>query len=585
MNNKAIDRYIRIKKLHHRGSWHIGLYFDYHSETINEVKRLPQRMYSRTHQCWYIPYTPQAYTQLKQSGLQLIIDEPIDTRQAAQRSETIDIDHTKGSQQHAEEEKDSGNLPPAINEPQSNQGPLINIIFNSGLFFISISYTKEEVTFLKSLKTCYWNKNEQKWTCKGVIDNLKQLQQRYQYWTVDQYNTISDQISQTTRSKKAILQMHPSKKDSFELRFKNVYALPDWLKKESHRSYDAQNKRWILPNDDIQKKRLLKKLTEEGYQVHDYTTRAYEDIDYSRDWGKRKKYLLERCPDQHLAYMSQYLSSLILERYSWSTIKQYSGIVLRYLIYATEHQGDPHAEETVRSYLRDISERQVSYQEINRHQSALRVYFIKLDGGTTVNFDKIPRPRRPKTLPKVMSKGEVVKLLSQVSNKKHIMMLYFAYGSGLRSGEIIKLKCHDVDFENRRIWVRSGKGNKDRIVPMASTIVAILKTYIQEYKPTYWLFEGQKKGTPYSTSSLSLIFRRARKDAKLTQRFTLHSLRHSYATHLMDSGTDLRLIKELLGHKDIKTTLIYTHVSDQSLQKIVSPLDALLRKNDQNHGF
>jgi site-specific recombinase XerD len=126
------------------------------------------------------------------------------------------------------------------------------------------------------------------------------------------------------------------------------------------------------------------------------------------------------------------------------------------------------------------------------------------------------------------------------------------------------------------VWVRRGKGNKDRVVMLGDAVARILTAYISEYDPRgSWLFEGQRAGRPYSSKRLATLFQRALQKAGITQRYTLHSLRHSFATHLMDAGTDVRLIKELLGHKDIKTTLIYTHVSNKTLKDIISPIDQL----------
>ena len=585
MQPENITQQVIIKKLYHNGAWHIGLYFDYDVQLINLVKQLPQRRYSKTHNCWYIPYTKASYHHLNQSNIPYRIDVTIDTRQAVLQSDTVDIDSIQESKPPTEEEKDSGNLPTDINPDLYDNKGLNNIIYNSGSFFITIKYNNDEVEYLKTLHKSYWSKKDQLWICNGTLDNLRSLHTRYNYWSDHQYDLITDQITVSQRRKRAILQMTPDRPGYYSLRLKGSYSTPTWLKSESSRQYDQANKQWILVHDDNSKKRIVERLSRDGYEIIDYTTAGYDDVQYTRDWAKKKKYLLRNCPQQHVSRIDSFLSMMIRERYSWNTIKQYCSVLKRYLYYSERNNIEAHLQETIISYISNIAESNVSYQEINRHQSTLRLYFTKTVRDPKINFEVIPRPRRPKSLPKVMSKGEVIQLFTQVKNSKHLVMLYLAYGSGLRSGEIINLKIHDLDYENQRIWVRVGKGKKDRLVPMPRSIVAMIRTYILEYKPTYWLFEGQKPAQPYSPTSLSLLYRRARKTAGLPSHYTLHSLRHSFATHLMDSGTDLRLIKELLGHKDIKTTLIYTHITDHTMRRVQSPLDILMSKSDQNDRF
>jgi site-specific recombinase XerD len=298
-------------------------------------------------------------------------------------------------------------------------------------------------------------------------------------------------------------------------------------------------------------------------------------VEYTRDWDKRQKYLLQKVPTSLRPWMEQYTARLIRERYSWNTLKQYSAAFCRWLHHLpTGIVPDQVGADTINQYLNGIAVSNVSYQEINRHISALKFYYERI-----LNLDLeimgIRRPRRPKSLPKVMSIGEVSKLLAGTSNIKHLSMLYLAYGSGLRSGEILDLKIHDLHLENKQIWVRKGKGNKDRVVVLSQTSIDLLLQYLSEVKPNYWLFEGQTKGKPYSPKSLSMVFKRALEKAGLTQNYTLHSLRHSFATHLYDQGVDILKIQRQLGHADLKTTLIYTHLSNQASSQIISPLDRL----------
>ena len=149
------------------------------------------------------------------------------------------------------------------------------------------------------------------------------------------------------------------------------------------------------------------------------------------------------------------------------------------------------------------------------------------------------------------------------------------HGGGLRIGEIVHLRVHDIQFERQQLWIRKGKGKKDRVVMLSAALSKLLQIYMQKYKPVFWLFEGQNKEKPYTKSSLAKVFKRAKEKAGLTEAFTMHSLRHSFATHLLEQGTDIRIIQSLLGHSDIKTTLIYTHVSNNLIQKVKSLLDDL----------
>ena len=192
-------------------------------------------------------------------------------------------------------------------------------------------------------------------------------------------------------------------------------------------------------------------------------------------------------------------------------------------------------------------------------------------------FEKKPvvRPKRPKTLPNVLSKEEVKDILNAHKNIKHRTMLCLIYACGLRRSELLNLKIQDVDSGRGFLIVIQAKGRKDRVVPLSDKIITLLREYYRYEKPVLYLFEGQKPGHPYSEKSLESVLKQALVKAKVKKGVTLHWLRHSYATHLLEMGTDLRYIQELLGHSSSRTTEIYTHVSTKSLQKIKSPFDDL----------
>jgi len=193
----------------------------------------------------------------------------------------------------------------------------------------------------------------------------------------------------------------------------------------------------------------------------------------------------------------------------------------------------------------------------------------------------VKRPRKQQSLPVVLSKGSLRQIFAQIKNKKHRLMVLLAYSAGLRLSEVCYLAPEDIDQQRRQIHIRCGKGRRDRVVPLSEAVLALLGDYLEEYRPGSWLFEGQQAGEPYAARSLQAIFRRAKQRAGVDKRATFHSLRHSYATHLLESGTDVRLIQELLGHADINTTLRYTHVSQRSLTAVRSPLDSLLEEGEK----
>lgn len=215
-----------------------------------------------------------------------------------------------------------------------------------------------------------------------------------------------------------------------------------------------------------------------------------------------------------------------------------------------------------------------SYQ--SQFVNALKLFYVEILS-RKLDLEKLVRPKKPFTLPRVMSEEEVAMLLNACKNTKHRTMLATIYGAGLRRGELLNLRLQDMDSKRMMIHVRNGKGAKDRMVPLSPVVLDMLRAYYKAYKPKDYLFEGQYGGR-YAERSLELALKKAVLDSGIQKKINLHMLRHSYATHLMEAGTNLRFIQELLGHKSPKTTQIYTHVSSQVLSKVVSPLDRLKLK-------
>ena len=274
----------------------------------------------------------------------------------------------------------------------------------------------------------------------------------------------------------------------------------------------------------------------------------------------------------HLEKFEQWLQS---KRYSTNTIKTYKEALKSFLVFYHQKELNTITNEDVVLYnINYILKHNLSSSYQNQIVNALKLYF-KTVQDKKIDLEKVHRPKRAKVLPNVLSKEEVKMILEAHSNIKHKMMLSLIYSCGFRSGELIALQPVHIDSKRNIVLLKNAKGKKDRIVPLSPKILEMLREYYKLYQPTVYLFEGQIAGSPYDSRSLQQVLKQALQKTKITKPVTLHWLRHSYATHLLESGTDLRYIQELLGHNSSKTTEIYTHVSTKNIQQIKSPFDDL----------
>ena len=279
--------------------------------------------------------------------------------------------------------------------------------------------------------------------------------------------------------------------------------------------------------------------------------------------------------EEGIIQIEKFKQWLLSKRYSPSTIKTYSEALKSFLIFFREKPIGEITNEDVIVYNNEyILKNKLSSSYQNQIVNAIKLFFQTIRD-TKMIVDKIHRPKRSKVLPNVLSKEEIKLILNAHSNIKHKMMLSLIYSCGLRRSELINLKPQDIDSNRNIVLLKNAKGKKDRITPLSPIILEMLRNYYNGYKPKTWLFEGQIIGEQYSEQSLQSVLKQALQKVGITKPVTLHWLRHSYATHLLESGTDLRYIQELLGHSSSKTTEIYTHVSTKSIQQIKSPFDDL----------
>ncbi len=320
---------------------------------------------------------------------------------------------------------------------------------------------------------------------------------------------------------------------------------------------------WYIPDQQENIAQAIQMLSQLGFVDYRGLRKSVEPVQDEK---------AQVAPSEHLQVFRQFLSS---RRYSANTIKTYTEALSVFMRFMANK---PPAQWSLPDILRFNNEyilkngHSVSYQ--NQMVNAIKL-FLKVTENRRIKIEEIHRPRREHRLPNVLSKEEVKAILQAHSNIKHKTMLSLIYACGLRCGELLTLTPQSVDSRRSLLIIKQAKGNKDRVAPLSQKIIELLREYYTSCKPVQYLFEGQKAGTPYDARSLQQVLKQALAKANIQKPVTLHWLRHSYATHLLEAGTNLRYIQEILGHRNPKTTQIYTHVSNDSLRNIHSPFDNL----------
>jgi integrase/recombinase XerD len=297
-----------------------------------------------------------------------------------------------------------------------------------------------------------------------------------------------------------------------------------------------------------------------------------EEIELQKKKTNERSNFVSQEIQKYLKDFRYYLKSM---RYGENTIDVYSNALLSFLKFNSEKPIKELNNDDIIIYVNEyIVKKKLSISYHNQVFNAIKIFFEKVCK-SKIETEKVFRPRKEKKLPNVLSKIEVKTILERTINNKHRTMLSLTYACGLRSGEVLSLKPKDIDSERNLMIVRQGKGKKDRVVPIGDKMIELLRVYYIQYQPKEYMFEGVTPGDRYDERSFQEVMKQAVKRSGINKPATLHWLRHSYATHLLEEGTDLRYIQEILGHKSSRTTEIYTHVSNRNLKAIKSPFDSL----------
>jgi site-specific recombinase XerD len=295
--------------------------------------------------------------------------------------------------------------------------------------------------------------------------------------------------------------------------------------------------------------------------------------------GGKQSNTIHPANKQELQKMRQHL---VLKAYSATTIKTYTNELSAFFQAIKQHPAAGFTTERIRDYLQYCAEKlKLSENTLHSRINALKFYYEQVLDREKF-FWEIPRPKRPQQLPRLLNEKEIAGLFNALSNKKHKAILFTAYSAGLRVSEVVNLKLADIDSGRMQILVKNAKGKKDRYVNLSPVLLDILRQYLKSCKnrPKVYLFESDQTHSAYPTRTIQEIFSKAKHKAGIKKGVGIHSLRHSFATHLLDKGTDIRYIKDLLGHFNIKTTERYLHVSRKQLVNIISPFDDLWKKEN-----
>ena len=340
--------------------------------------------------------------------------------------------------------------------------------------------------------------------------------------------------------------------------------------------YSATHRAWYIKKSRTQLQQLSTALTGIAtLNVQPLQLTAVEKATKETAHTKAVQYHL--ISNHNAEQLALYLQTLILKGYSKATINTYKNEFSIYLQTIKNKKAESFTTQRLKDYLQYChTELKLSENTIHSRMNAIKFYYEQVLKNEKL-FWEIPRPKKQMILPKLLNETELGKLFKALNNKKHKAMLFTAYSAGLRVSEIVNLKIAHIDSKRMQIFIERAKGKKDRYVNLSPILLDILRDYIKNYphRPKVYLFESEQTSLPYPSRTVQQIFSNAKIKAGIRKEIGIHSLRHSFATHLLEKGTDIRFIKDLLGHFNIKTTERYLHVSKDRLVNIASPLDDL----------
>jgi site-specific recombinase XerD len=581
---------ITIKKIQHRDAPRIGIFFGYDDRLKQSAKRIGAR-WSQSQRCWYVDYNKENYQKIKQvfPEIEIVKDPDQKVSQPApglQKShDTAPIVATTNDNALSLHEAPEHNQPKA-DEPIGTGAVFLQI--TGKYWVVKVPYNAIILKALKETKGVYWNKSYKAWMVFRYMATKTKVEAIVgqpgllpaDYFTTE---TPSPQLGEM------VAEPYAPERKMMVVRLPGVSAVIEQVKRFAGSRYSKAIQCYLLPATPAMMENLGTLAKNSGIKL---INRLPENYLHKRYTPNLKQVKLEKAvanlqritPPNGLTYINAMTDTMLAMNMSPNTIKNYGSALITFLRFNNfRNPAEIDRKEIVR-HLGNMMKRGLSPSTGNMLVNALQFYYRNVLHKDYFEI-VLPRPKKEQKLPPVLTEAECIAIFTQINNPKHKVLIMLAYGAGLRVNELVTLCWADILFEEHKIHIKHGKGKKDRPVMLPYSIVAGLQAYRNLTKSDHYVFEGQYKGEPYSASSVRQIMKRAVETAGLGKKATPHTLRHSFATHLLEAGTDLRFIQALLGHSSIKTTTIYTHLTKKGVDRIQSPLDRLsgYEKPDSNN--
>ncbi len=548
---------MKASKVEHRGEQKIKVDFPFEPNLVSKLKQIKGASWSKTHGAWLLPYNRESFNELKSTFPAIEYAEKTEEKNAPKPIEA--------------------DLPKAIesNEVLPANTAAVVITISTKKIGIKLKKNEQDTRFLLSLRYCRWDKKNYTWIVPNYGQNLSLIKDYFkervsEVHTIEELNEEGSSRPKVVAAKGELIIIRTIQ-NRLKLFFIHETELVKEVKRFPYNKWHGEQRCWSIPYAE----RFVKEL---GNLAHVFGLEMRYEVDMKEATGKSRASSFDI--EGYKAIPENYTLKLKELRYSMQTIKSYCALFLEFINHYSSIKPEDIDEAKITDFLRYlVIERKVSASYQNQAINAIKFYYEKVLGGSRKVY-LIDRPRKETKLPEVLSVEEVKKLFSVIDNLKHKTILMLAYSAGLRLGELVELTIKDIDSNRMQIRVQQGKGKKDRYTILSVTVLELLRIYFKKYKPQKWLFEGVG-GEEYSSRSIQLIMKDAVKKAGITKRVSVHSLRHSFATHLLENGTDLRYIQSLLGHESSKTTEIYTHVTTKGFDQIRSPLDQLFMHDER----